>query len=339
LNIPGIPDYISPIVGYRVWDWDATGLRSLNSERWFPGRALTAKCRTIDHESPADGCSCGVYAAKNYQHLQKISSSCVDDVVHGEVYLWGKVVEHDLGYRAQFAYPKSLVLPWNIDPRLELSRLRPLMVYGADISLPPNILLWTKGSGYTRAGSDWLIERRKGWCKWCKKLHGRILQILKLGDCVMLLGRGVGLVERDDESSECNSDSVCIRLGNNDLFIVPFDDMVWTCQDSRWEVDLSGYRGAVILPSSKGWKIICRPLGLQSSNKTPLLPNPVSPRTSTPPKSREELSTLRPGLHRSSSPSTCGVCGSPDVLFENWRDFNVCPRCGAHETAIGWQKP
>ena len=29
-----VPDYISPIVGYRVWQWDATGLRSLNGENW-----------------------------------------------------------------------------------------------------------------------------------------------------------------------------------------------------------------------------------------------------------------------------------------------------------------
>jgi hypothetical protein len=109
VNVPVIPDYISPIVAYRVWDWDATGLKSLNGERWFPGRALTAKCPTTDHEPPADGCSCGVYSAKNHQHLQHIIDCNVEYAVHGEVYLWGKVVEHKLGWRAQFAYPKSLV--------------------------------------------------------------------------------------------------------------------------------------------------------------------------------------------------------------------------------------
>jgi hypothetical protein len=29
----------------------------------------------------------------------------------GEVYLWGRLVEHELGWRAQFAYPKTLFLP------------------------------------------------------------------------------------------------------------------------------------------------------------------------------------------------------------------------------------
>ncbi|MFY9560291.1 MAG: hypothetical protein WAQ52_08675 [Terriglobales bacterium] len=333
MNVPAIPDYISPIVGYRVWNWHANELWSLNGEAWLPGRALTAKCLKTDHEPPTVECSCGVYAAKSRQHLQEFcSSECVETFVHGDVYLWGKLVEHDLGYRAQFAYPKSLVLPSNIDPRLETSRLKSLMVYGADISTPPNVLLWTKDSGYTSAGFDWLAERRKPWCERCKKWHGRILKILQPGDSVMVLGRGIGLVERDDGSSG-TSDSVCVRLGSNDLFIVPFDDMVWDCQNSRWEVDLSGYRGAVILPQSIGWKVLCRPLELQSSsNQPPLLSDPVSPQTSTLPKSREELSTLRPGLHSSSSPGECGVCGSRDGHFDNWRDINVCGKCGAHET-------
>jgi len=31
--------------------------------------------------------------------------------IYGEVYLWGRVVEHPAGWRAQFAYPKTLKLP------------------------------------------------------------------------------------------------------------------------------------------------------------------------------------------------------------------------------------
>lgn len=170
MNVPAIADYISPIVGYRMWRWDSAGLKSVNREPWHPGQALTARCPITDHEAPARGCSCGVYAAKNYQHLLKI----VDDVydVHGEVYLWGKVVEHKLGYRAQFAYPKSFVLPSVIDASLAPSGLDPLMAYGVDISVVTHIskeakrgltvfeqskkLLWTKDSGYTPTGCNWL---------------------------------------------------------------------------------------------------------------------------------------------------------------------------------------
>jgi hypothetical protein len=261
VNAPVIPDYISPIVAYRVWHWDATGLTSFNGERWLPGKALTAKCAkclTTDHEPPADGCSCGVYAAKNYHHLQGIIDSNVEYAVHGEVYLWGKVVEHELGWRAQFAYPKSLVLSSNIKPRLES-----LKVYGADISIAAH-LLWTKGSGYTPDGCDWL--------------RGHPLA-LQPGDCVTMLGRGIGLVERDDGASGCISGSVvCVRLRTN-LYIVPHQDIVWDCQNSRWKVDLSRYRGAVLLPSSKGWKINCAILELKNTTsdvgRRPQEPSPT----------------------------------------------------------------
>jgi hypothetical protein len=277
VSVPVIPDYVSPIVGHRIWVWDAGGwIKSLNGEIWCPGQAVAAKCRITDnHEPPADGCSCGIYAAKNDEHVQHLSSALAlhreGFVLHGEVCLWGRVMEHELGYRAQFAYPKSLVLPSNIDPRLETSCLESLMVYGADLCIPSNVLLWTKGSGYTSAGFNWQAERRKPWCERCKKWHERILRMLQLDDSVVLLGRGIGSVERNDGSSGGNSDTVYVRLRNKDLYIVPFDDMVWDCGNSRWEVDLGRYRDAVILPSSKGsWKILCRTLE-QTTDEAPLL--------------------------------------------------------------------
>jgi len=310
---PDIPDYVSPIVGYRVWNWHPNELRSLNGEDWLPGRALTAKCRKTDHVPPADGCSCGVYAAKSFQHLQRITRS-VEYCLHGEVYLWGKIVEHELGYRAQFAYPKSLTLPL-IDTRFEMSRLQSLIAYGADIYTPLNVLLCTK-DGYTQAGIDWLAERRKPWCDRCKKWHGRILRMLDLGDNVMLLGRGIGSVERNDGYSGGSSDSVYVRLGNNDLYIVPFDDMVWDCGNSRWEVDLSRCREAVVLPSSKGWKVICGPSEQKSSDKAPLLPNPARHRISTPP-SRGDQSILRaPYKNQYKCPYGNRNCGENAIYCE-----------------------
>jgi hypothetical protein len=143
MSVPIIPDYISPIVGYRIWGWDAIErLRSLNGEIWFPGQALAAKCRiTGNHECPADGCSCGVYAAKNYEHLQKIAPPYLDSVLHGEVCLWGRVVQHQFGYRAQFAYPRTLVLLSNTDPDKQ-PRLESLIAYGVDILTSANPLLW-----------------------------------------------------------------------------------------------------------------------------------------------------------------------------------------------------
>ena len=68
-----IPDHISPIFAYRVWQWDSLGLKSLNNEHWFPGCALeanTSRCRK-EHAAPKEGCTCGVYAAQDFGHLQR----------------------------------------------------------------------------------------------------------------------------------------------------------------------------------------------------------------------------------------------------------------------------
>jgi glutamate/tyrosine decarboxylase-like PLP-dependent enzyme len=76
-----IPDYISPVVAYRVWRWKETGLQSLNGEPWLPGQHLEARCRVAPaarhiaqaaNEVPHRRCTCGIYAAKNSEHLRQI---------------------------------------------------------------------------------------------------------------------------------------------------------------------------------------------------------------------------------------------------------------------------
>ena len=129
-----IPDYISPIVGYRVWHWDALGLKSLNGIPWLPGRPLSAACkialartiagraehRHVTHEAPHENCTCGVYAAKSVGHLR--TYGYMQYGIYGEVWLWGTVVEHEAGWRAQNAYPKNFVVPLEMMP-LGMSRL------------------------------------------------------------------------------------------------------------------------------------------------------------------------------------------------------------------------
>jgi hypothetical protein len=174
-----IPDYIMPLVGYRTWRWDVTGLKSLNGEPWLPGRPLAAGCRAAilrtiaglakavhsPHELPHAKCTCGVYAAKNLEHLRQIGYERRG--IHGAVSLWGKLVEHKLGWRAQFAYPKSFFLSPNVIP-FKLSeigaRLKTLIAFGADIFVlgdHESIRLWKEDSGFDAAGLDYLIKARK----------------------------------------------------------------------------------------------------------------------------------------------------------------------------------
>jgi hypothetical protein len=198
-----IPDYISPIIGYRVWTWGTTGLKSLCGERWHPNQSLAARCRasavvgTIasrveghdSHDAPQVNCTCGIYAVKTLDHFR--SAGYERFGICGEVFLWGKVVEHELGYRAQLAYPKNLFLSLDALPFTLAEiwpRLQALSHYGSDIFVLDNdqtISLWGKRSGFDPAGLDYLIERSKRY--YDRRQPDRNL---KRGDRMAILGRG-----------------------------------------------------------------------------------------------------------------------------------------------------
>jgi hypothetical protein len=239
-----IPDYISPIVGYRVWRWNATGLKSLNGEPWLPGQPLAAGCRVAAggtiagcaktahgaHELPHADCTCGVYAAKNLEHLRQFGYEGCG--IHGEVYLWGTVVEHKLGWRAQFAYPKSLFLPPDAIPftLTEMdARLKTLIAFGADIFIVgdhQSIRLWKNGSGFDAAGLDYLIRARKEY--YVRRQRERTL---KKGDRVAVLGRGFAVVMQADVKK------AMVVLGNRRVLRIPRKDIVWDRQNMRWECE------------------------------------------------------------------------------------------------------
>jgi hypothetical protein len=107
---------------------------------------------------------CGIYAAKSFDQLRRMGYDRRG--ICGEVNLWGTIVEHQFGWRAQFAYPKTLVLPFEIvlSGMNEVSvRLKGLIAYGADILIDDgrrNVALWAKESGYDPAGLDFLRTRQ-----------------------------------------------------------------------------------------------------------------------------------------------------------------------------------
>jgi hypothetical protein len=237
-----VPDYISPVVGYRVWQWDAAGLKSLNGERWVSGQPLSAVCRAdaigsiaglskATHnpvELPYFSCTCGVYAAKSIEHLRQCGYKKFG--VHGEVYLWGTVIEHERGWRAQFAYPKALFLaadkiPFSLS---EInSRLKTLSEFGTDIYLlrdRESVALWRNGSGYDAPGLDYLINRRKEY--YVRRGSERTL---RKGDRVAVLGRGIAVVEQADGKE------VHVALGNGLVLRITRRNVVFNQQNNRWE--------------------------------------------------------------------------------------------------------
>ncbi len=101
------------IVGYRdfVLDYSYKGfrLRAHSSAYVWDVGVNEARCSTgpefaRDHLATGS-CTCGFYAFKDSSRLDKFAH------VHGTVLMWGKVVEHEFGYRAEFAQVESLFLP------------------------------------------------------------------------------------------------------------------------------------------------------------------------------------------------------------------------------------
>ena len=104
----------SPLTGWRSWDYRNGHLFSRVT---WPHRAkLEAEHRDgydegggvykagLREQSRGHGNEAGIHAARSLDELLVEYKN----VVIGEVYLWGWVKEYEKGYRAQFAYPKSL---------------------------------------------------------------------------------------------------------------------------------------------------------------------------------------------------------------------------------------
>jgi len=127
----GIPDFVEPLLGWRAWKvWaplsgsdGCPGFSSVILDTpWTPRRRfsaehsfdLGAKCRgLLDLD-----CSCGIYAFNDpleaFVYLTRVRDRLLGmsvDVAIGTVSLWGKVVECELGYKAEYAYPHHIYLP------------------------------------------------------------------------------------------------------------------------------------------------------------------------------------------------------------------------------------
>jgi len=135
-----IPDYFEPLLAYRTWQCldPFTELRPLANQDhavWTPGARAEAKCtsyrgerdtactcpncghRYNTHVAPVKGCSCGFYGFKDPVAMmrqmtsQQLRWNRYSTQIFGAVHLWGKVIEHKSGYRAQYAYPALLCVP------------------------------------------------------------------------------------------------------------------------------------------------------------------------------------------------------------------------------------
>lgn len=134
-----IPDEVEPTIGWRAWTYTAAGLVSpqrgtpwparqhIEAECLFdrlvmpfasaPGLVLATKAlhdegheADTPHAAPMETCNCGIHATAIPAAAQSYATGL--EIV-GTVKLWGRVVEGEWGWRAQYAYPNRL---WLIAP-------------------------------------------------------------------------------------------------------------------------------------------------------------------------------------------------------------------------------
>jgi hypothetical protein len=105
-----------PIVAWRSWALRGGSgnddLRLLpvaaRAKPWRPREPVVATCKRtgVFHEAPSVSCSCGLYGSLTLDLLRKTRRPAV----LGRVALWGRVIEHEQGFRGQVAYPQRLRL-------------------------------------------------------------------------------------------------------------------------------------------------------------------------------------------------------------------------------------
>lgn len=127
-----VATYIEPIVGWRCWRvmpvetldrgkryrLCAAGTYGI-PKLWEPRRAVVAHCSDFKarHEAPHRDHTCGIHAYSSRDdaecHLAQFVRTNGKQGVSwalGRASLWGRVIEHEQGWRAQYAYPYDVTV-------------------------------------------------------------------------------------------------------------------------------------------------------------------------------------------------------------------------------------
>lgn len=131
---------VGEVVAYRGWnlyeDYSSVRLESLGGDMWPRGGWMVAECDGHGHEVPGEDCSCGIYAARDREHLFQMGYNS-RAAVQGTVALAGKVIPGSQGWRAERARPLCITVPYE---RWQLVR-RLRETYRCEVVLGSNQLL------------------------------------------------------------------------------------------------------------------------------------------------------------------------------------------------------
>lgn len=127
-----VATYLEPLVGWRCWR--VLPMQTLAAGKryrlcasgtygmpkvWDPRVPVVAKCSSFEsrHEAPHRDHECGLYAYASREEAEaKFAGLAVTNGrqgvswAFGRVSLWGRVIECELGWRAQYAYPYEVTV-------------------------------------------------------------------------------------------------------------------------------------------------------------------------------------------------------------------------------------
>lgn len=139
---------VEPVLGWRVWRLTPDfQLASLTSPCiWPPARPMRAICSgggwsdeggPCGRSVPVWLCACGLYAKKDALPVWDELFLPANYVI-GQVSLWGRIIEHERGWRAEYGYPYDLLIrTYRSDGDQIAGRIRSL--YAVDALAEPNI--------------------------------------------------------------------------------------------------------------------------------------------------------------------------------------------------------
>lgn len=151
---------VMPVVAYRIWYVPLQPILQLRSywiqTEWIPFKRVEAECRnhmscvcagefwTSTKREPEEpftcSCAAGVYAWRTLDQGFEMYMDEIEKLVgleapeptpnriaFGKVYLWGKMIECEKGFRAQYAYPAGIYYTADNSPLLATMYHVPLL--------------------------------------------------------------------------------------------------------------------------------------------------------------------------------------------------------------------
>lgn len=145
----GVAHSKKALVGWRMWNlypkermvglreewagkWHLESLSNAHQSSWRPMEPQRGTCNNLDpseiddHVCPSWEHRCGVHAVKDVSQTRKWGTLNVGSTANyvrvlGEIEMWGRVLEYEEGYRAEWAYPKKLYLPSSLPDAFGIS--------------------------------------------------------------------------------------------------------------------------------------------------------------------------------------------------------------------------